>query len=221
MLKRLKSYTEGPYSSTELSEEGTIVPIVNYFEEEMAKEVLKKRHRSGKKKKDKKVSRRKEKRTKNAIVPEDDYLDSMMLLEMQMFQMDDVEDKILPQLEDKSQEEIIIDEILSLPMDTLMQVKSVPDRLLSPIVERPRRLSAIPESRRPSAVQMSRRGSSLSTDQNFIPLPEALSPSYLPTKPVSGILAPSHHTDRLYRYTHIERIVYPHERVIVPPGFVT
>ena len=37
-----------------------------------------------------------------------------------------------------SQEEIIIDEILSLPMDSLLTVPRVPDRLLSPLVTRHR-----------------------------------------------------------------------------------
>ena len=80
-----------------------------------------------------------------------------MFLEMQMFQMDDVDGKIIPNVEDKSQEEIIIDEILAMPMDTLMQVKKVPDRLLSPIAERlpARRMSSILNSRRMSAVPCS------------------------------------------------------------------
>ena len=39
-------------------------------------------------------------------------------------------------LEHPSHEEIIIDEILSLPMDSLLTVPRVPDRLLSPLVTR-------------------------------------------------------------------------------------
>ena len=53
----------------------------------------------------------------------------------------------------------------------------------------------------------------------IIPLPVPLTPPYLPTKPVSMIWSSKHSTERLYRYTHFERIVYPHERVIVPPAY--
>ena len=230
VLKRLRSYTEGPYSSTEISEEGTIVPVVNYFDEEKAKEIFHKKYKKGSKKEKEREKRRKKReiRAKNAVMQDDEYLESLVFLEMQMFQMDDVEGKLVPYIEDKSQEEIIIDEILSLPMDTLMTVKNVPDRLLSPITERPpaRRMSSIASSRRMSSIASSRRMSEAPSARedsvlDMIPLPLALCPPYLPSKPVSGILAPQHNTDRLYRYTHIERIVYPHERVIVPPGFVS
>ena len=248
VLKRLRSYTEGPYSSTEITEEGTIVPVVNYFEEEKAREIFQKKYKKGSKKEKDREKRRKKREIKarNAVMQDDEYLESLVFLEMQMFQMDDVEGKLVPYIEDKSQEEIIIDEILSLPMDTLMTVKNVPDRLLSPITERPparrmssvassRRMSSIASSRRMSSIASSRRMSSIASSRrmseaysaredsvlDMIPLPLALCPPYLPSKPVSGILAPQHTTDRLYRYTHIERIVYPHQRVIVPPGFVS
>ena len=51
-------------------------------------------------------------------------------------------------------------------------------------------------------------------------LPSPLRPPYLPTKPVSLVWSRRHTTTQLYRYTHIERLVYPHERVIVPPAFI-
>jgi hypothetical protein len=228
ILKRLRTYADGPFASTEQTEEGTIVPAVNYFEAEKAKEMFRKKSNRGTRREKEREKRRKkrERKSKNAIIQDDEYLDSMMFLEMQMFQMDDDDNKIIPNVEDKTQEEIIIDEILSMPMDTLMRVKKVPDRLLSPMTERqpPRRMSAIPSSRRMSAIPCSRRGSALYSleepdSSTLIPLPSPFSPPYLPTRPVSGILAPNHNTERLYRYTHIERIVYPHERVIVPPGY--
>ena len=230
VLKRLKSHTDGPYSSTEKTEEGTIVPAVHYFEVEKAKEVFRKKYKKGSKreKDQEKRQKKRERKSNNSVMQDDEYLDAMVFLEMQMFQMDDVDGKIIPNIETQSQEEIIIDEILSMPMDTLLRVKKVPDRLLSPIAERqpPRRMSSIPSSRRMSALPISRQGSTLDTGQGsqdgttLIPVPSPLRPSYLPSKPVSGILAPDHNTERLYRYTHIERIVYPYERVIVPPGFV-
>ena len=82
--------------------------------------------------------------------------------------MDDVDGKSIPNVEDKSQEEIIIDEILSMPIETLIQVKKVPDRLLSPISERlpARRMSLNPNLRRMSTIPCSRRGSTFDTSQD-------------------------------------------------------
>ena len=216
ILKRLRSYAEGPYSSTEQTEEGTIVPAVHYFEAEKAKDIFRKKTNGKSKRQNKheQKAKKSERHSLNVVAPEDDHLDSMMFLEMQMFQMDDDDDKIIPEEEeDKSNEEIIIDAILTMPIDTLMQHKKVPDRLLSPKVQRQ-------SSRRPSAIATSRRGSLIEYPDSSIPLPTPLHPSYLPTKPVVGILKKNHHTERMYRYATMERIVYPHERVIVPPGFI-
>ena len=138
----------------------------------------------------------------------------------------DDEQKII--VDDKSQEEIIIDEILSMPIDSLLRVPKVPDRLLSPLVTRPRPPATVPPSQNIPA-----------PDPASILLPRPLAPPYLPTKevllfielvrnfileifylqPVSSVWSSRHTTDRLYRYTHFERIVYPHERVIVPPAY--
>ena len=215
ILKNLKTYSEGPFHSTERSADGTIVPALNYFENEKAKDILRSR-RPRNKKEHKKQRRKRERIAKNAVRPDDDYVDSMMFLEMQMFQMDEDDSKIIHYFEDKSQEEIIIDEILSMPMDNLR----VPDRFLSPIVERPsssRTMSTVSSSRRMSGIPSSPDENSIT----FIPLPSPLCPSYLPSKPVTGIWSKTHSTDHLYRYTHIERIVYPPERVIFPPGFAS
>ena len=47
--------------------------------------------------------------------------------------------------DDQSQEEMMIDEILSMSMDALLETPKVPDRLLSPMVRRSRPLmSALP-----------------------------------------------------------------------------
>ena len=162
-------------------------------------------------KKSKDGEKRRRKRKSNTVtIQDDEYLDSMVFLEMQMFQMDEDDDKIIVSSEeDKTQEEIIIDEILSMPIDTLINVKQVPDRLLSASASS-RRMSTISNSRRMSMI--SRRSSTGSIKEPAslkISLPSPLGPSYLPTKPVAGILAPTHHTERLYRYTHIEGIIYP------------
>ena len=60
----------------------------------------------------------------------------------------------------------------------------------------------------------------LSSSVADIILPRPLLPPYLPTKPVSMVWSRKHSTSQLYRYTHIERLVYPHERLIVPPAFI-
>ena len=91
----------------------------------------KKSNRKTKREKEREKRRKnRERQPVNVIAPADEYLDSMMFLEMQMFQMDDDDDKIIPDDKDKSHEEIIIDAILTMPMDTLMQVKNVPDDFL-------------------------------------------------------------------------------------------
>ena len=58
---------------------------------------------------------------------------------MQLVLMDDeAEEKIIK--DDPSQEEIIIEEILSMSMDALLDTLKVPDRLLSPMVTRSRQV---------------------------------------------------------------------------------
>ena len=76
-------------------------------------------------------------------------------------------------MDDKSQEEIIIDEILSMPIDSLLRVPKVPDRLLSPLVTRPRPPATVPPSQNIPA-----------PDPASILLPRPLAPPYLPTKEV-------------------------------------
>ena len=83
----------------------------------------------------------------------------------------DDEQKII--VDDKSQEEIIIDEILSMPIDSLLRVPKVPDRLLSPLVTRPRPPATVPPSQNIPA-----------PDPASILLPRPLAPPYLPTKEV-------------------------------------
>ena len=215
-----------------------IVPSVLYFDKERAKEIFrprsKKREKRRKEREKRKIKREKrlKKQSHNVVNPEDEYLDSMMLLEMQMFQMDDDDKKIIKEEGESDQprgeEEIIIDEILAMPIDSFMSEPAVPDRLLTPRGPRykpasaasravsglaGRRLSIVSEEGGPGP------GPGGSDSSIPLPLPLPLSPPYLPGRPVLGIWAANHNTDRLYRYTHIERIVYPHERVIFPPGF--
>ena len=72
------------------------------------------------------------------IVPEDSSC-NLLQLEMQLVLMDDeAEEKIIK--DDPSQEEIIIEEILSMSMDALLDTLKVPDRLLSPMVTRSRQV---------------------------------------------------------------------------------
>ena len=73
VLKRLRSYAEGPYSSTERTEEGTIIPVVNYFEVEMAKEIYRKKpkHGSKKDKAHKRKGKKKARKSKNVIMQDD------------------------------------------------------------------------------------------------------------------------------------------------------
>ena len=62
----------------------------------------------------------------------------MLSFKQHFFSRFDVNDDRKVILDHPSQEEIIIDEILSLPMDSLLTVPRVPDRLLSPLVTRHR-----------------------------------------------------------------------------------
>ena len=83
------------------------MPAVHYYETEKAKDVFRKKSNRKTKREKEREKRRKnrERQPVNVIAPADEYLDSMMFLEMQMFQMDDVDGKIIPNVEDKSQEE--------------------------------------------------------------------------------------------------------------------
>ena len=62
----------------------------------------------------------------------------------------------------------------------------------------------------PPKSDMTRRAS---TPPLSIPLPTPLPPSYQPALPVPRVWSKTHTTERLYRYTHIEGIIYP-------PGYV-
>ena len=226
LLRRLMQYAEGPAYETTVAADGTIVPAVHYFDLEGAREIM-----SLDKKKKWKTRRRldnyKERRHKIAVAVHNDVaaMTSLQMLEMEIeFINCDAEDgqKIIS--DDKSQEEIIIDEILSMPIDSLLTVPKVPDRLLSPLVTNPRRIQHISQETTSDSGQDQRPRRSSSTDLSRpnidILLPSPLTPPYLPTKPVSSVWSARHTTNRLYRYTHFERIVYPHQRIIVPPAFV-
>ena len=65
------------------------------------------------------------------------FLDKITVT-INIFSRFDINDDRKVILDHPSQEEIIIDEILSLPMDSLLTVPRVPDRLLSPLVTRHR-----------------------------------------------------------------------------------
>ena len=221
LLRRLMQYAEGPAYETTVAADGTIVPAVHYFDLEGAWEIM-----SLDKKKKRETQRRldnnKERRQPVAVHNDVAAMTSLQMLKMEIeFINCDAEDgqKIIS--DDKSQEEIIIDEILSMPIDSLLTVPKDPDRFLTPLVINPRRIQQ--ETTSDSGQdQRPRRSSStdLSRPNIDILLPSPLTPPYLPTKPVSSVWSARHTTNRLYRYTHFERIVYPHQRVIVPPAFV-
>ena len=59
ILKRLRTYAEGPFHGTEKTEDGTIVPAVNYFEKEKAKEIFRKRSKCRTKREIEREKRRK------------------------------------------------------------------------------------------------------------------------------------------------------------------
>ena len=196
MLTKLKKSANGPIQSTAQNKDGTIVPVVNYFEEEKAKTIMKKRGKRSKRRERQRERRRRkrERRMMNRNIQEEDYTDSMKLLELQIIQ-----------LEEKDEEKIIQSKFQRTSDETkMLQVKQLPDILLSPTAAsyQSRRLLSLSSTRRLSNVEVS----SLSC-------PSPLIPSYLPSRPVSALWSSTHTTDNLYRYTHMERIVYP-------PGYV-
>lgn len=128
MLASLKTSSTGPIQSTARTKDGTIVPVVNYFEEEKAKIIMKKRgKRSRRRERQRERRRRKrERRMMNRNIQEEDYADSMKLLEMQMVE-----------LEEEEEEEKIIECRCSGLSDQYNQlhVTNLPDILLSPTVD--------------------------------------------------------------------------------------
>ena len=220
LVQRLQAYSQGPDLDVAVTDNGTIIPSVSYYDQEEAANILS-RHRRGRgrtretarREKTRKVSRKIN--SVNRVNPEDS---NVLHLEMQLVLIDEkAEDKIIK--DDQSQEEIMIDEILSMSMDALLETPKVPDRLLSPMVRRSRPvMSALP--RREEEMSGTGQQSGVSDSLEEISLPRPLLPPYLPTKPVSLVWSRRHNTAQLYRYNHIERLVYPYERVIVPPAYI-
>ena len=190
VLKRLMKYSEGSFHETRLSDEGIIVPLLHYYVEEEAREIV----RRSRKQREKPQNRDYQlKRISNRVTS---YSHRSMELEMELMTIDDdTEMKIVDDRFDD--DDAIIDEILTLPLDSVMLKQLVPDRLLTPEKRQCQDLAA-PE----------------------VSLPQPLTPAYLPSRPVSGVWSSRHSTQRLYRYTHFERLVYPHDRVIVPRAFL-
>ena len=177
IVKKLEKYSKGPMQTTAVNKDGTIVPAVNYYEKEKAKEIMRRRgKRSRRRQKQRERRRRKrERRMMNRVIQEEDFADSMKLLEMQ-----------IGQLEDENDEKIIQNNV------SKIEIEELPEILLSPV-----------GSRRPSQL----------LDYSITHCSSPLHPSYLPSRPVSVLWSSTHTTERLYRYTHIERMVYP-------PGYV-
>ena len=146
-----------------MTDNGTIVPSVSYYNQEEAANILSRHRRGGnreaaRREKTRKVSRKIN--SVNRILPDDNNL---LHLEMQLVLIDEkAEDKIIK--DDQSQEEIIIDEILSMSMDALLETPKVPDRLLSPMVRRSRPLmSALTRPEEQLAAQTSQQSGEVSS----------------------------------------------------------
>ena len=108
------------------------MPSVSYYDQEEANNILRRPQAR------RRLRGREAKRKVARIVPEDSSC-NLLQLEMQLVLMDDeAEEKIIK--DDPSQEEIIIEEILSMSMDALLDTLKVPDRLLSPMVTRSRQV---------------------------------------------------------------------------------
>ena len=140
LVQRLQAYSQGPDLEVAVTEAGTIVPSVSYYDQEEAANILSRHRRGGRTRE----AARREKTRKgsrkikniNQVLPDDN---NVLHLEMQLVLIDEkAEEKIIK--DDQSQEEIIIDEILSMSMDALLETPKVPDRLLSPMLRRSRPL---------------------------------------------------------------------------------
>ena len=192
-LKQMESYCEGPLQSTAWNKEGRIVPVVNYFQEKKTRTMMNKRGRQrgkGKRNKEGQGKTGEELQQNNSFVMKSNYLDSMKLLELQM-----------EQYHDSNDEEKILDSETG-------EAESLPHIHISPsetIIQQgdSRKMSIV------SVPSISSRRPSLAIPSS----PTPLSPSYLPSRPVSVLWSSSQPCVRLYSYPHIERIVYP-------PGYV-
>ena len=105
----------------------------------------------------------------------------------------DAEHLLTKQLESlkKDPKRMKTSQILSRVADPVLEVEEVGSRRL----ERPR---AAPSLTKPNP---------------DISIPDPLSPLYQPSQHVPRVWSSSHTTERLYRYTHIEGIIYP-------PGYI-
>ena len=136
IVQRLQAYSQGPDLEVAVTENGTIVPSVSYYDQQEASNILRRPSRRARRRQ--RDPGRETKRKVARIVPEDSSY-NLLQLEMQLVLMDDeAEEKIIK--DDPSQEEIIIEEILSMSMDALLDTLKVPDRLLSPMVTRSRQV---------------------------------------------------------------------------------
>ena len=141
LVQRLQAYVQGPDLEVAVTETGTIVPSVSYYDHQEAANILR---RSRPRRRQQASRERRRKVTKiGPEVPEDTSY-NLLQLEMQLVLVEDeAGEKIIK--DDQSQEEIIIEEILSMSMDALLETPKVPDRLLSPMVTRSRRVMSEPE----------------------------------------------------------------------------
>ena len=111
---------------TGITGDGTIIPAVNYFDQDEARDVIRRKRTrkvSGKQRRSKVHVARHEIKSRDK-----DYIDVTLLeLELDLIRDDDNQ-KII--FDDKSQEEIIIDEILSMPIDSLLRAPKVRNKEL-------------------------------------------------------------------------------------------
>ena len=190
-IKQMESSCEGPVQSTAWNKEGKIVPVVRYLKEDR-KSIMNKRgdgSEEGERRGEEQGRTRERLQQSNSFVMKNDYDDSLKLLEMHMEQHHNGDDdKILDS--DEGGPEIFPNIHIS-PSETIIHK-------LCNI-----RMSNV------SVCTPNFHHTHLEIPLTLTPL----SPSYLPSHPVSFLWSSSQPCVRLCSYPHIERIVYP-------PGYV-
>ena len=143
LVQRLQAYAQGPDLEVAVTESGTIVPSVSYYDQQEASNILRSsRTRRRQRERASREGRRKVTKIGPEVPQDTSY--NLLQLEMQLVLVEDeADEKIIK--DDQSQEEIIIEEILSMSMDALLETPKVPDRLLSPMVTRTRPVMSEPE----------------------------------------------------------------------------
>lgn len=189
-LARLQDSCDGDCYGSTIDSDGIIVPSIRHYEPDEARNIIRRKKRSASAGP---IGEYQMKRVSNRVASD---CQRIMELEMELSSITDdpEESQILSETEDNilEEDELVLDEILSLTIDSMLQALTT-------------------ESQEPRSKML---------ESPAISLPSPLSPAYIPVRPVFSIWSHQHTSDRLYRYTYIERIVYPHQRLIVPPALL-